>query len=63
MENVRCKMEAALANLNSDLPTNPKVKVVATKKGKGRIRLSPMEAQAEPPNIVALTGPSWNVRR
>ena len=48
-------MEAALAALNSGLPSNPNVKIVTTKKGKGRIRLSPLEAQPEPPNIVALT--------
>jgi hypothetical protein len=55
VENLRRKMEAALAALNSDLPTNPNVKIVTTKKGKGRIQLSPLEAQPEPPNIVALT--------
>jgi len=54
-ENVRRKMEAALASLNSDLPTNPNVKIVITKKGKGRIQLSPLGPQPEPPNIVALT--------
>jgi TnpA family transposase len=55
VENVRSKMEAALAALNSGLPTNPNVKIATTKKGKGRIRLSPLEAQPEPPNIAALT--------
>ena len=55
VENVRRKMEAALASLNSDLPTNPNVKIVITKKGKGRIQLSPLGPQPEPPNIVALT--------
>lgn len=55
VENVRRKMEVALTALNSDLPTNPSVKIVTTKKGKGRIQLSPLEAQPEPPNIAALT--------
>jgi TnpA family transposase len=55
VENVRCKMEAALGALNSDLPTNPNANIVTTKKGKGRIQLSPLEAQPEPPNIAALT--------
>jgi hypothetical protein len=31
------------------------VKIVITKKGKGRIQLSPLRPQPEPPNIVALT--------
>ena len=46
VENVRRKMAAALAALNSNLPTNPNVKIVITKKGKGRIQLSPLEAAA-----------------
>ena len=55
VENVRRKMEAALSALDSDLPTNPTVKLATTKKGKGRIQLSPLEALPEPSNIVALT--------
>src|SRR5258708_16081305 len=55
VESVRRKMEAALASLNSDLPTNPNVKIVIAKKGKGRIQFSPLGSQPEPPNIVALT--------
>jgi hypothetical protein len=55
VENLRRKMEAALAALNSDLLANASVKIVTTKRGKGRIQLSPLEAQPEPPHIVALT--------
>ena len=33
----------------------PKVKIVTTKTGKGRIRFTPLEEQPEPPNIVTLT--------
>src|SRR5258708_10901041 len=57
VESVRRKMEAALASLNSDLPTNPNVKIVIAKKGEGRIQLSPLGSQPEPPNIVALPAP------
>ena len=52
---LRHKMEAALTAFDATLPTNTKVKIVTTKKGKGRICLTPLEEQPEPPNIVALT--------
>jgi hypothetical protein len=42
VENVRHKMEVVLAALDSDLPTNPNVTIVTTKKDKGRIQLSPL---------------------
>ena len=48
-------MEAGLADLDASLPTNGKVKLVTTKKGKGRICVTPLDEQPEPPNIVALT--------
>lgn len=55
VENLRRRMEAALTAFNASLPTNTKVKIVTTKKGKSRICLTPLEGQPEPPNIVALT--------
>jgi TnpA family transposase len=55
VEHVRSKMTAALAAFDASLLTNPHVKIVASKMGKGRIRLTPLAAQPEPPNIVALT--------
>ncbi len=42
-------MEQALKTFNDGLPSNPKVEIL--NKGKGRIRLSPLEAQPEPTNI------------
>ncbi len=55
LENLHRKMEAALTALDASLPSNVKVKIVTTKNGKGRIRLTPLEEQPEPANIVALT--------
>jgi hypothetical protein len=55
VDNVRSKMEAALVALDATLPTNIKVKLVTTRKGKGRIGLTPLDEQPEPPNIVKLT--------
>jgi hypothetical protein len=48
-------MKAVLTALDIGLPANVKVKIVTTKNGKGRIRLTPLEEQPEPANIVALT--------
>ena len=55
VEKLRGKMEAALTAFDASLFTNVKVKLVTTKRGKGRICLTPLEEQPEPPNIVALT--------
>jgi TnpA family transposase len=55
VQKIRARMEAALAAFDTELPTNKQVKIVTTKKGKGRIVLSPLEALPEPSNIVALT--------
>jgi hypothetical protein len=55
VDNVRRKMEVALTALDASLPTNIKVKIVSTKKGKGRICLTPPDEQPSPPNIVKLT--------
>jgi TnpA family transposase len=55
VENLRRKMEAALTAFDASLATNTKVKIVTTKKGKGRIFLTPLDEQPEPPNIVGLT--------
>jgi TnpA family transposase len=48
-------MEAALATLNSNLPSNLKVSIVATKRSKGRISVTPLDEQPEPPNIIKMT--------
>jgi hypothetical protein len=55
VENLRRKMETALTALDAGLPLNDKVTIITTKKGKGRIRLTPLEEQSEPANLVALT--------
>ncbi len=52
---VRHALEDALTKLNASLPTNPKVRIMTSKKGKGRIVLTPLDAQPEPPNIAHLT--------
>jgi hypothetical protein len=51
VEKLHRKMEVPLTTFDANLPTNPKVKIVTTKKGKGRICLTPLEEQPEPPNI------------
>jgi TnpA family transposase len=48
------EMTAALAGLDRDLPTNQDVRLVRRPDGPGRIRLSPLAALAEPPNLVRL---------
>ena len=55
VEHVRRTMEAALTALDARLPADGKVNIVTTKTGKGRIRLTPLKEQPEPPNIVKLT--------
>ena len=55
VEDLRNKMEAALTALDAGLPANDNVKIITRKNGKGRIRLTPLEEQPEPANIVALT--------
>jgi TnpA family transposase len=55
VKHLRHKMEAVLTAFEASVPTNTKVKIVTTKKGKGRICLTPLEEQPEPPNIVGLT--------
>ena len=52
---LRTRMESALDALNADLPGNPKVKLITSKKGKGRLSISPLEALPEPQNITRLT--------
>jgi len=48
-------MATALAALDADLPRNDKVKILTSKKGKGRIALTPLSAQPEPANIARIT--------
>lgn len=52
---VRHALEAALMAFNTTLPTNAKVKILTSKKGKGRISLTPLDERPEPPNLVKLT--------
>ncbi len=52
---VRHTLETALTAFNANLPTNPKVKILTSKKGKGRISLTPLAEQPEPPNLLKLT--------
>lgn len=54
-ECVRRAMATALELLDSNLPSNSKVKVRTSKKGKGRISVTPLAAQPGPPNLAALT--------
>lgn len=55
VETLRLRMETALTALNADLPSNSKVSIVTTKRGKGRFSVTPLEEQPEPPNIIKLT--------
>jgi hypothetical protein len=49
---VRREMTDALTHLDATLPNNPHMRILS--RGGGRISLSPLEAQAEPSNLVAL---------
>jgi hypothetical protein len=48
------EMAAGLAALNRDLPQNPGVQVLTSKKGNGRIKVTPLEALPEPPMLASL---------
>jgi TnpA family transposase len=48
---VRTKLKTALAALDTDVPHNPKVKILTSKKGKGRIVLSPSDPLPAPPHL------------
>ncbi len=52
---VRHAMVTALAALDAGLPRNAAVKILTSKKGKGRLVLTPLSAQPEPPNLGRLT--------
>ena len=54
MTQVRQLLESALTALDRTLPTNPLVKLVTSKKGIGRISLTPLMEQPEPINLVHL---------
>ena len=49
VEGLRREMEASLAMLDENVPQNPYLRL--REKGKARISLSPLPAQAEPPNL------------
>ena len=51
---LRTRMESALDALNTDLPPNTRVKLIVSKKGKGRLSISPLTALPEPQNITRL---------
>ncbi len=51
---LRTRMEDALEALNTELPTNPGVRLITSKKGKGRLTISPLSALPEPQNITRL---------
>lgn len=55
IETVRGKLEAALTALDTSLQASPHVTIRTARTGKGRIVLTPLEAQPEPPNLAALT--------
>lgn len=55
VQNVRHTMEMKLAALDADLPGNAKVRVLTSKDGKGRLKLTPLDEQPEPPNLVKLS--------
>src|SRR5664280_2875835 len=48
-------MTSALASLDADLPSHANVKILTSKLGKGRISLTPLNKQPEPPNLGQLT--------
>ena len=48
---VRQKLETALAAFDTDFPRNPKVKLLTSKKGKGRIALSPSDPLPAAPHL------------
>jgi TnpA family transposase len=48
------EMTEALAGLDRGLPTSPDLRLVRTPDGTGRIRLSPLPALPEPPNLARL---------
>jgi len=50
---IKQELENALASLDRSMPQNPYVKLISSKKG-GRIRLSKLEPQPEPANLLAL---------
>ncbi|MDP9474213.1 MAG: Tn3 family transposase [Actinomycetota bacterium] len=52
VEDLRGRMEEALDALDRGYPRNPHLKI--RERGKGRVRLSPLPKQPEPPNLDAL---------
>lgn len=53
VEKLRAKIWSELSSLNYWIPGDPEVKIVAVK-DKGRISLTPLEAQPDPPNILRM---------
>lgn len=55
VQGVRRTMEMKLEALDADLPGNAKVSIVTSKGGRGRLKLTPLDEQPEPPNLLKLT--------
>ena len=53
-EVLKARMEATLDALNRNLPTNPKIRIITSRKGKGQISVSSLEPVPEPQNITRL---------
>lgn len=51
VETLRSKLEVALAAFDADVPHNPKVKLLTSKQGKGRMVLSPSDPVPEAPHL------------
>jgi TnpA family transposase len=61
---LRDEMAIGLETLNREMPKNPGVRVVAHKKGGGRLKVTPLEALPEPPMLASLkseVGRRWSM--
>jgi len=52
IQKLKTQMQEGLSKLNNGMPSNPKVKIL--QKNKGWISLTPIEKQADPPNLQSL---------
>jgi TnpA family transposase len=55
VESLRDNLSKALVAFDANVPSNSKAAISATKRGKARITLTPLDEQPEPPNIVKLS--------
>jgi TnpA family transposase len=56
IKGVQDEMTAGLEALNREMPKNPGVRVVAHKKGGGRLKVTPLEKLPDPPNLASVKG-------